>query len=62
MLKDVISYFDYSWFEEVAIVLFGLTFVAIVIGSLWLKKEAVDKFSRIPLTDDVVDPRSEAQK
>ncbi len=62
MLKDVVSKLDYSNFEELAIVLFGLSFCFIVFGTLWLKREATDRFSQIPLADQVVDPRESTTK
>jgi hypothetical protein len=57
MLKDVVSWLDYSWFDEVALVIFACSFIAIVVGAMMLRKESVDRFGSIPLTDDVVDPK-----
>ncbi len=62
MLKDVISKLDYSDFEEIALVIFGLCFLAIVIGVSLLKRNATDRFSRIPIEDSVVDPWQGAKK
>jgi hypothetical protein len=62
MLKEVICKLDYSNFEELAIVLFGLSFLLIVFGALWLTREATDRFSQIPLADQVVDPRESLTK
>ena len=62
MLKDVISKLDYSDFEEIALVIFGLCFVAIVWGASRLRKDATDRFSSIPIEDSVVDPWQGAQK
>ncbi len=56
MLKDVICKLDYSNFEEIALVIFGLCFLAIVWGATRLKREATDRFSSIPIEDSVVDP------
>jgi len=56
MLKDVVSKLDYSNFEEIALVIFGLSFLAIVCGALRLHRKATDRFSSIPLEDAVVDP------
>jgi len=56
MLKDVICKLDYSNFEEIALVIFGLSFLAIVWGATRLKREATDRFSSIPIEDSVVDP------
>lgn len=56
MLKDVVSKLDYSNFEEFALVLFAVSFLVIVWGAFRLSKDAVDRFSAIPLTDTVQDP------
>lgn len=56
MLKDVVSKLDYSNFEEIALVIFGLSFLAIVWGALRLKPESTTRFSSIPIEDGVVDP------
>ena len=56
MLKDVVSKLDYSSFEEIALVIFGLSFLAIVWGALRLKPDATMRFGRIPIEDRVVDP------
>ncbi len=57
MLKDVMSWLDYSVFDEVALVILGVCFVGIVIGALMMRRETAKRFSSIPLTDDVVEPR-----
>ena len=62
MLKDVISKLDYSDFEEVALVIFGLCFLTIVWGVSRLKRNATDRFSSIPIEDSVVDPWQGAKK
>ncbi len=62
MLKDVVSKLDYSNFEEIALVIFGLSFVAIVWGALRLNGSAANRFSRIPIEDSVVDPWEGAEK
>ncbi len=56
MLKDIISKLDYSNFEEIALVIFGLCFLAIVWGVSRLKSDATDRFRNIPIEDSVVDP------
>jgi cbb3-type cytochrome oxidase subunit 3 len=56
MLKDVVSKLDYSNFDELALVLFALSFLAIVWGAFRLSKAATDRFSAIPLSDAVQDP------
>lgn len=58
MIKDVISKLDYSIFGQVGIVLFGLSFLAILWGTSRLKADAAERFSRIPIDDEPVDPKS----
>jgi cytochrome c oxidase cbb3-type subunit 4 len=57
MLKDVVSWLDYSVFDEIALVIFAACFLAIVIWALSLRRESTNRYGAIPLTDDVVDPR-----
>jgi cytochrome c oxidase cbb3-type subunit IV len=61
MLKDVVSWLDYSLFDEIALVLFAGCFLAIVIWALTLRRETADRFGSIPLTDEVVDPMPPSQ-
>ena len=56
MLKDVVSKLDYSVYDQVALVIFSICFVAISFWALTLKRSTVDRFSAIPLRDEVVDP------
>jgi cbb3-type cytochrome oxidase subunit 3 len=56
MLKDIVSKLDYSDFDEIALVIFGLSFLAIVWGALRLKRESTARYSSIPIEDGVVDP------
>jgi len=58
MLKDVVSWLDYSVFDEIALVIFAASFIAVVIWALTLRRESTERFGAIPLTDDVVDPRT----
>ncbi len=62
MLKDLVSKLDYSNFEEIALVIFGMCFIAIVWGALRLNRDATDRFSNIPIEDSVVDPWQGAKK
>ena len=62
MLKDVVSKLDYSNFEEIALVIFGLSFLAIVWGAFRLNRDATARFSSIPIEDAVVDPWEGAKK
>ena len=62
MLKDIVSKLDDSNFEEIALVIFGLSFLAIVWGASRLKRDATDRFSSIPIEDTVVDPWQGAKK
>jgi cbb3-type cytochrome oxidase subunit 3 len=57
MLKDVVSWLDYSFFDEVALIIFAVCFIAIVAWAMSLRKETTHKYGSIPLTDDVVDPK-----
>ena len=56
MLKDVISKLDYSNYEEIALVIFGLSFLAICWGALRLRSDVACRFSTIPI-DDLVPVR-----
>jgi hypothetical protein len=57
MLKDVVSKLDYSFFDEVALVIFAICFGAICLWAITLRRSTVDRFSAIPLSDEVVDPK-----
>ncbi|MCY3007718.1 MAG: hypothetical protein NTV29_17315 [Planctomycetota bacterium] len=57
MLKEVVSKLDYSVLEQIALVIFALCFGAICLWALTLRRSTVDRFSAIPLSDEVVDPK-----
>lgn len=57
MLKEVMGKLDYAVFDEIAVVIFALCFIAIVWGTLRLRPDSVERFSNIPIQDNVVDPR-----
>ncbi|MBU6236182.1 MAG: hypothetical protein KGQ51_00045 [Planctomycetes bacterium] len=57
MLKDVVSWLDYSVFDELALVIFASCFVAIVAWTASLRRESTHRYGSIPLSDEVVDPR-----
>ena len=57
MLKDVVSKLDYSFFDEVALVIFAICFGAICLWAITLRRSTVDRFSAIPLSDEVVNPK-----
>ncbi len=59
MIKDLVSFLDYSACAEVALALFVGTFLLIFIGAFRLSSNAIEKFASIPLSDRVEDPRSE---
>lgn len=59
MIKDLVSYLDYSSCAEVALALFVGTFVLIFFGAFRLSSHATEKFASIPLSDRLEDPRSE---
>ncbi len=56
MLKDIVSKLDYSNFEEIALVIFGFSFLLIVWGAMRLTNDSAMRFSSIPIEDTVVDP------
>jgi cbb3-type cytochrome oxidase subunit 3 len=57
MLKDVVSWIDYSFFDEIALIIFAVCFLAIVAWALSLRKETTHKYGSIPMNEDVVDPK-----
>ncbi|MFH5806471.1 hypothetical protein [Alienimonas sp. DA493] len=58
MLKAVVRQLDFTSYQEVALALFVGCFVLIAFGAARLSRGATDRFSGIPLEDDVVnDPR-----
>jgi hypothetical protein len=57
MLKEVMGKLDYAMFDEIAVVIFALSFIAIVWGALRLRADSAERFSNIPIQDHVVDPR-----
>ncbi|MCS7466036.1 MULTISPECIES: hypothetical protein [Pirellulaceae] len=59
MIKDLVSFIDYSACAEVALALFVGTFFLIFFGAFRLSKNATEKFAAIPLSDRIEDPRSE---
>ncbi len=59
MLRDLVSWLDYSYLAEAALILFVATFFMIVYGALRLSRSATERFASIPLSDDEVkDPRN----
>jgi hypothetical protein len=59
MVREVVSFLDYSLCAEVALALFVGTFFIIFFGALRLSRNATEKYAAIPLSDRVEDPRSE---
>jgi hypothetical protein len=55
MLKDVVSQLDYSNFDEIALILFGLSFAAVCWGAYRLRTEVAMRFGSIPIDDLVPD-------
>ncbi len=47
MLKEVYLWLDYSFFDEVAVVMFAAAFIAIIWGAWRLRPESAEKFSNI---------------
>ena len=62
MLKDIVSKLDYSNYEEIALVIFGVCFLVIVWGTTRLKRDSALRFGNIPIEDTVVDPWQGAKK
>jgi cbb3-type cytochrome oxidase subunit 3 len=58
MLKDVIGKLDYSHFDEIALVIFSICFLAICWGALRLRNDSASRYGHIPI-DDLV-PESKA--
>ncbi|MEM6468116.1 MAG: hypothetical protein AAF802_01005 [Planctomycetota bacterium] len=58
MIKDLVSFLDYSSCAEVALALFVGTFLLIFFGAFRLSHQATEKYASIPLNDQVEDPRS----
>jgi hypothetical protein len=59
MIRDLVSYLDYSACAEVALTLFVGTFLLIFFGAFRLSSKTTEKYASIPLSDQVEDPRSE---
>jgi cytochrome c oxidase cbb3-type subunit 4 len=59
MIKDLVCALDYSNCAEAALCLFFIVFGAVLFSSFRLSRNAVERFSTIPLNDQVEDPRYE---
>ncbi len=59
MIKDLVCALDYSNCAEVALCVFFVVFAAVLFSSMRLSRAAVERFSSIPLNDQVEDPRYE---
>ena len=58
MVRDLVSWLDFSSVAEAALLLFVITFLMICYGALRLSRSAAERFASIPLSDDEVkDPR-----
>lgn len=51
MIKDVVSFLDYSLFAKVPLVLFMIAFVAITFRVLMTGKRSVDRCAALPLDE-----------
>ena len=51
MLKDVVGKLDYSNFEEIALVIFGLSFLAICWQAMRLGRDISCQCSHIPIEE-----------
>lgn len=56
MLKDVLSKLDYSNFDEIALVIFCASFLAICWGAFRLRPDSAIRFGHIPI-DELVPER-----
>jgi hypothetical protein len=57
VLKNVICKLDYSNFEEIALAIFGLSFLAICWGAFRLKNDAAERFGSIPTNELVAETK-----
>lgn len=58
MLRDTIANMGWAITAIIALVLFFGAFVAVVIYVMTRPKKDIDKQAKIPMTDDVVEPRN----
>ena len=56
MIRDLVSYLDYSIVAEIALAVFVAAFLVIFYGTGRLSRSATDRFASIPLSDEVKDP------
>jgi cbb3-type cytochrome oxidase subunit 3 len=52
MIKDVLQNIDSMVFGQIAMILFGLIFIAVVIYAWTRPKKQMDEWSHIPLSDE----------
>ena len=57
MLQDVISHLEWGFWAALSLVIFFITFVAILIWTLLQPRRTMDRHSQIAIRDDVVEPR-----
>ncbi|QEG39564.1 hypothetical protein [Roseimaritima ulvae] len=59
MIRDLVSYLDYSICAEWALGLFFAAFTGIVFSAFRLSRDASERFAAIAISDQVEDPRDE---
>jgi hypothetical protein len=51
MIKDVVSYLDYSVCANTSLVIFMVVFIAVTLRTLWFRKECMNHNASIVLED-----------
>jgi uncharacterized membrane protein YjfL (UPF0719 family) len=51
MIKDVVSYLDYSACANTSLVIFMVVFIAVTLRTLWLRKESMNHNASIVLEE-----------
>lgn len=57
MFKDVLTHMDMSALSTAGLLLFFVVFLAVTLYALTRPPQQADRWSRIPLTGDPVEPR-----
>ena len=57
MIKDVVSYLDYSTFQEIALAIFVTVFVAVTFRTLFIQRSKTDRMAMIPLDEGHKEPK-----
>jgi cytochrome c oxidase cbb3-type subunit IV len=51
MIRDVVSYLDYSIFAEIALALFVTVFIAVSIRTVFRSRKEIEQMARLPLEE-----------